>query len=389
MSLRQADVLAAQPRLAISFDELLEETERLLRRIMAARLARTPTVAHMLSGGIDSSLLAWLATGECPPGSQLFAVTSAAPPGSGLPDETAYAQLAARTLDMACHPVWPAGEANIYRPRLPILTGQNGPPFSNRHTLTDALVTRAMAEGGTVMIDGTYGEMTATIRLPQSGGRHRLRVGMARVLRQLRKRGRGEVPLGPFHVRLAPHRLAKLPAEIDETLAAPMPEPETMRRPDDLFGYVAGIDRGLGLPTEFYPGGLRTEFPFRDVRLLRLFAGVPVSTIMQGGADRSVARRMMEGHLPDAIRLRPRGMAASPDHNRRLQDQATAARKRVAAFRKAGIDDWLDLDWLDQALTGMAIAGPRDVTHGNSVQMTAIMAEFLLWWHDQGSGVTP
>jgi asparagine synthase (glutamine-hydrolysing) len=82
-------------------------------------------------------------------------------------------------------------------------------------------------------------------------------------------------------------------------------------------------------------------------------------------------------------------MPASPDHNHRLQHEASAARERIALFRKAGIDDWLDLDWLDQALAGMSVTGPQSVNHGNEVQLTAMMAEFLLWWGDQGRVATP
>lgn len=387
VSLRQADILVPQPRLAITFDELVEETERLLRRILAARLERTERCAHMLSGGIDSSLLAWLAAEERASGQRPIAVSSAAPPDSGLPDETAYADIVAGKIGTTCHSVWPAEDANIYRPRRAVLTGQNGPPFSNRHVLTDALVTRAMAEGATAMIDGTYGEMTATVRLPQQGMTRRLRASLGRLVRGGHAGGE-DAALSPFHVRLASHRMASLPAVMAASLAAPVP-PWVMPGTDEVFGYIPGIDRGLSLPTEYYPGGLRTEFPFRDMRLLRLFAGVPVRTILDGGADRSVARRMMDGHLPDSIRLRRRGMPASPDHNSRLQHQAAAARDRIALFRKASVDDWVDIDWLDQALTGMAISGPRDVTHGNEVQLTAIMAEFLLWWSDQGYGTTP
>ncbi len=387
VSVRQSHILVPQPRLAISFDELVEETERLLRRILAVRLARTERCAHMLSGGLDSSLLAWLAAEERPMGRGPIAVTSAAPPDSGLPDETAYADIVARTIGMTCHRVWPAEDANIYRPRLAVLTGQNGPPFSNRHVLTDALVTRAMAEGATAMIDGTYGEMTVTVRLPQQGMKGRLRASLGRLVRGGHAAGE-DAALSPLHVRLAPHRMATLPAVMTEALAAPA-SPWAMPGANEVFGYIPGIDRGLGLPTEYFPGGLRTEFPFRDMRLLRLFAGVPVRTLLDGGVDRSVARRMMDGHLPDSIRLRRRGMPASPDHNSRLQHQAGAARDRIALFRKAGVDDWLDLDWLDQALAGIAITGPRDVTHGNGAQITAIMAEFLLWWSDQGRGTTP
>jgi asparagine synthase (glutamine-hydrolysing) len=388
VTLRQATVLVEQPRWHGSFDDLVAEAEHVLRHIIAAKLARTHRSAHMLSGGLDSSLLAWLASEEAPTDRVPIAVTSAAPPGSGLPDETAFADIVARTIGMACFPVWPDEAANIYRPKHAILTGQNGPPYSNRHGLTDALVMKAQAQGATLMIDGIYGEMSVTVRLAAEGLKQRLRERARQAYRALRPIKSPETVFSPFHVRLAPHRMAALPEVMTAALAKPtlaLTEPSGT----DLFGYMDGVERALGHPTAFYPGALRTEYPFRDMRLLRLFAGVSVSTILQGGADRSVVRRMMAGHLPDSIRLRRRGMPASPDHNSRLQYQASAARDRIALFRKAGIDDWLDLDWLDHALAGMAITGPVNVTHGNEVQLTAMMAEFLLWWGDQARSTTP
>ena len=91
-------------------------------------------------------------------------------------------------------------------------------------------------------------------------------------------------------------------------------------------------------------------------------------------------RSLLEGRLPDTIRLRTEGMPASPDHLPRLQRQAEAARLRIAEFRRAELDEWLDLDWLDAGLAQVAARGARDVAEANQVQLTAICAEFMLWW---------
>jgi asparagine synthase (glutamine-hydrolysing) len=114
--------------------------------------------------------------------------------------------------------------------------------------------------------------------------------------------------------------------------------------------------------------------------LLRLFAGMPLSVFRRQGMDRAAARHILDGHLPDSIRLRRAGMPASPDHITRLQRQAPQARARIAAFRRADIDEWLDLDWLDQSLERIAANGPAHVDDANQVQLTAINAEVLTWW---------
>ncbi len=125
------------------------------------------------------------------------------------------------------------------------------------------------------------------------------------------------------------------------------------------------------------------DYPFRDTGLLRLIAGLPRHLPAGPDGDRALGRALLAGHLPDAIRLRKHGMAASPDHLPRLQRHAPAARQRIATFRAAGLSEWLDLDWLEQALERMAQSGTRSHSTANEVQLTAIAAEFLLWWQQR------
>jgi asparagine synthase (glutamine-hydrolysing) len=122
------------------------------------------------------------------------------------------------------------------------------------------------------------------------------------------------------------------------------------------------------------------DFPYRDLRLVRLFAGMPADLLPPQARDRGLVRAMLADRLPDTIRLRTSGMAAEPDHDQRLQRQAPAARARIAAFRKAELDEWLDLDWLDRSLARVAEHGAEDAVDANEVQVTAMVAEFLTWW---------
>ena len=138
----------------------------------------------------------------------------------------------------------------------------------------------------------------------------------------------------------------------------------------------------LRLATETRPGRIRIECPFRDPRLLRLFAGFPLSYIEYGGLDRSPARHILVGKLPDSIRLRPKGLGFSPDYFQRLQKDAQTARGRIAAYKAADIDDWLDLDWLDSNLRRFGVQGANGVDDAFQVQITAMAAEYLLWWRE-------
>lgn len=121
------------------------------------------------------------------------------------------------------------------------------------------------------------------------------------------------------------------------------------------------------------------DFPFRDVRLLRFFAGLPRELLREPAYDRLPARAMLQGHLPDSIRLRRSGMPAAPDHLVRMKSQAQRARARRGAWLKAGVDEWLDLDWLDAALARCAAQGVTNHAEANVLQLTAMMAEYIAW----------
>lgn len=377
-----ANTLIEQPRWHGSYADAVEETETLMRHIMRTKLARSKTVAPMLSGGLDSSLLTWLCAEECGPDTDLLALTSVAPPDSGIADESPFADLVAKTVGIESRHIFPAHDVSIYRPTDAILAGGSGPILPNRHCLTDAFQIAAKDVGATLIIDGTYGEMSATARLPNQNLLQQVRSTIGRLARSTPMFRPPEDETTPFHVRLSPHRFANLPASIQAAQAA-KPADFTWPGPNDLLGYISGIEKALAHPNEFYPGAVRMTHPYRDIRLLRLFAGFSMQMLSKNGADRGIGRSMMKGNLPDAIRLRSRGMPASPDHLPRLQRQANAARQRISLFRKAEVDDWIDLDWLDLALESVAARGAMNVEEANEVQLTAIAAEFMLWWRLQ------
>jgi len=360
-----------------SFADAMAEADLLMRTIVRERVARSSAPAVMLSGGLDSSTLAFLAAEERGPGQPLALLTSVAPPGSGLADEARFADMVADRLGLKVQPVWPPAEANIYRPPERVLAGAGGPPLPTRHCLTEAFQVAGRALGASMLIDGTWGELSLTGR-PRPGGLARLRRAAGRARRRLAGKASGASIGAAFHVRLAPGRLASLPEEVLSSLAQPRRQAPAAAA--GLWGYEFGTSKAMLHANEFYGGAIRAQFPYRDVRLLRLFAAFPSSFMTEGGLDRAPARFIARSHLPDEIRLRSSGLPASPDHSQRLRRQAPAALERVAAFRKAGVDEWLDLDWLGEALGRIGKAGPSDIDEANQAQLTAITAEFLSWW---------
>lgn len=362
---------APVPRWHGTFAQASDQASELLRQIVSERLARHGDVACLLSGGLDSSLLALTLADTLRPGQRLFAVTSVAPAGSGLPDEHRQAKSVADALGIALTPVAPDRLGNIYAPDPLVYAEANGPSLSVRHYLYHALNAQAEALGATGIFDGIFGEMTASALMPLDSPRWRLRQLAKRVLR------RNLVDAGPsFNVRLAPHRMAAAMAAVGTERAAAEPQSRSSHEP---WGYLPGAAKIMRTPSH-RPGSLICEYPFRDQRLLQLFAGFPAHFLEQDGFNRAPARAMMAGRIPDAIRLRRDVQPFSPDYMERLQGDAPAARARISAFRRADIGDWLDLDWLDAALGAVAQRGPRDVGEAFDVQLTAMAAEFLLWW---------
>ena len=363
----------AVPRWEGSITQAVAKAELLLQEIVGERLARHGDVACLLSGGLDSSLLTMLVADGLRPGQRAVCLTSAAPPGSGLADELEQARSVAARLGLDLVPVVPGPVPGIYAPDAQEFLAANGPTLSVRHYLYRALAEQAAACGVTGVFDGSYGEMTVTGLMPLASWDWRLR----QLARHLLGRGRTQ-PAPPFHVRLAPHRLQSLsPAIVAAAVAAP--DHPLVRQRNQAWGYFPGVEKIMGPPAKM-SGIVPIEFPFRDQRLLQRFAGFPAHFLMHDGMNRAPARMMMAGRLPEAIRLRTDTMAFSPDYMQRLQVEAPEARARIAAFRKAEIADWLDLDWLECSLGRFAGNGPRNIGDAFEVQLTAMAAEFLMWW---------
>ena len=363
-----AELLVPQPRFSGDAGDALSALEVTLRTVLRERLGMTGRAAMLLSGGLDSALLAALAARELdePP----LALCSVAPPGSGIADEFSYAKALADRHGIQIEPVCPGPEADPYRPAPQVLAGAEIPLLSNRHCLTSCFQDAARSLGATMLVNGTYGEMSVTARLP---GPPTIRQRLGAVRRLVASKLRSEHDA--FHVALAPHRLAALSQHRAEAVSMA----ESIWLGPDQAGYIPGSKKALAQPNAFYAGALRMDFPYRDLRLLRLYASLPPEIAYALGPDRGPVRSIGKDLLPEAVRLRQRGMPADPGHYARLQAFAAPARTRIAAFRAAGIDDWLDLGWLDQALARVAKRGVTGVDDANRVQLTALAAEYLTW----------
>lgn len=363
-SVRSAPSRASLPKWQGSFMDAVVETRGLLEDIANTYVARHKRLGVFLSGGLDSSTVAWMLASQANDPSDHVALSSAAPKASGLADETERAEGLAQNLGLSFQRVVPALDASPYRPADRMFAFAEAPMVSQRHYLYSALFQAAADTGLTAVLDGALGELSVTSSPPLPWHVAPLRAARRAAISALR-RPQSEGAQGLFHVRLAEHRL--------ETLA------------------YWGAETGAHIPTAAWNKatlqradtpipGLWHGFPFRDKRLLELVATMPLEFLTTPDTTRRLGRVVLEGRVPDAVRLTPTKLPFSPDYVSRLRSHSAAAVDRIQTFRAIGADDWLDLDWLHGALLrigrGEALS-PKDQLQA---QATSIAAEFLVWW---------
>ena len=367
---------------AITFDEAIEEIDAILRRILRQHFARHGDSALLLSGGLDSSLLALISALERGSHDLTF-LTSAAPTGSGLADETAIAAIVAAQLALPIHAIAPPAAANVYRPSHATFASALGPMLSPRHYLDEAMQDAARDLGVATLMNGMGGEMTVTSHaffLRPTGWRQRIYT----LARELRGgwREKDDGMQSAFNVRLSNRALADLPPDLTDLSVRNAP-PAPRLSPGQPIGVEYGVTKSGVVPSTTTDPRLRAATPLLDRRLVHAVATMPTSFVRYRGQDRALARYLMQGRLPDDVVGRVAKLPYSPNYKALMRQNAGAAIARVADFRAEGLDAWIDLDWLARALDAMKNAPTDDQGVLHDVQMTAIAAEYLLWWRHE------
>jgi asparagine synthase (glutamine-hydrolysing) len=261
-------------------------------------------------------------------------------------------------------------------------------PIMTHHYLYDSFYQAARGFGAKTIIDGLFGEMTMTHPFPLARFGETLRAKLSTMRAKLRSQDGRPVDPGPidlwpqcgFHVRLSDYARATVPDAFAQAWHHVAPGQPPARKPRDIWAYSPGVHKLGDMTTESIPGLQRHDYPFRDERLLTLFASFPAGFAEQGGLDRAPARTLLRGNLPDSITLRPKGAAFSPDFLVRLQSQADQAIDRIALFRAAGVDEWIDLDWLEKALKHAQASGIANAYDAYLINTSVTVSEYLSWW---------
>ena len=364
------------------FEDAVVALEARARLVLRRHLARHAHATVLLSGGLDSTVLALLASEELPDGTRLSAVSSVAPPGSDVPDERRFIDIVVRELDLQLTPVCPPADDEIYIPRDRTFAQAEAPVTGPRHYLYAALFDAGVTMGASAALDGSFGEFSLTRRARLLGAANVLRT-IRGGLRDLSRRPQRATGLDAgFLVRPSPVLLSMLRAQFpdgwpSEAAATPL------RLPGSALGFPAGTAK-TGRLTTSTGHGLRRLCPFRDPDMIALTASFPVGFTERGGLSRAFARSMLRRRLPQ-ISERTDKHPFAPDFYARLKREASSAVARVGLYRRYGATDWIDVDWLERELTALARGDRKPARLMIEIHNAAVAAEFFVWWGTGGT----
>ncbi len=377
LQLRERAALKLRPWQG-DFEDAVEAATDAVRQIVRREIAPHKHIGVFLSGGLDSTTLAWLASEEVGSHQTLTAFCSVAPEGSGLQDDWKWAKIVADQLGIELVPVCPRPDAQFYQPDPRNFIRFNG--FSARHYLYDAFYNSAVERGIGVMLDGLIGEISITGNTRMISSRNIPGVMKGALLDWWQSRIEREDDWTTVALGIKPH------SDWAETL------PDQFKT---FRNYQTGAEwhwpkRARGLPrmspalgqqgTATFLPQLRTAPCLTDPELICLTSGMPANFFRWKGQGRSLVRAMLKGAISDDIRLRGKGGEFSPDYLQRLVSETPHLIKRVEQYSAAGVDKYVDLNWLERQAKSMNWDRAATMGHGRTYQNSNQACEYLLWW---------
>jgi asparagine synthase (glutamine-hydrolysing) len=376
-STTRASPIAIEPWKGDVFDAI-QTLEVMARRAVRRSLRRHRTIAVTLSGGLDSSTLAWLAASEKRPSQKVIAIASAARVERCIPDERKWIDLVARHLDLDVHYAVPEESTDVYMPSDIWFSGMETPLAAHGHYVYQNMFRIAKQAGADAVLEGVYGEYSLTRKVEMHTADLnpyiRLRRLLGRMRRSLGRIGGGDIS-DYFHVRISRQAEQLFPGDLSRFL--PVDSTRDTRKMNGLMGLVPGHEKSFLVSENSPVIGIRDMAPFRDPAMLAFAAALPAAFTQDGPYARALVRRMIKPHLPEEISLRTCKRPFSPEHDYLLRQQAERRRQAIKAMDVSC--DWLDLAWLDRAL-GQISDGKNDFTTGRVAQSTSCALAFFDWW---------
>lgn len=309
-SRRFKPVLPSQPLRFRDDQEAVEAWHATVREAVRRARADAPTTALMLSGGIDSTLLAFGLSPE-----HALAVSWAVPMLAQC-DETGLAAQTAQALGLR-HVIAPTGDI-MPLSDLPTWPIEDESPIANPfRRLTQAVYRTARTQGADVLLSGNFGDHI------YASGRDWLQSfrqerGTAALFRELMQECwdqglaiRHDPGLRALLWRRKPAESKALTPWARGLLTPMPPHDEWSRRVEQAYGRATAEDAELG--RRFAAAeGLQLRFPYRDPELLRFVLSLPSHYLDSLRGPKWLSRFVMRGRVPDEVRLRPKSGSLTP-----------------------------------------------------------------------------
>jgi asparagine synthase (glutamine-hydrolysing) len=341
--------LMRRQRTALSTQQAITDTERLLRQAVRRQLVSDVPVGAFLSGGLDSSSIVAFAR-ETNPDIRCFTIDTTGLRDPGAPDDLPYAVAAAKHLGVRLETV--VVDASTMARDLEQMLAQLGEPIADPAALHVLRISHAArAQGIKVLLSGAGGDDVftgyrrhAAIRLERLwtwlpaaqrrwlaaaastfGTRHALSRRLAKLATSMRLSGDDRIVqyfLWDDTAHLSSLLSADFRARVsDSALRAPML--------DYLRGLGPGaapLDRMLALEQRFFltdhnllytdrmsmAAGVEVRVPFLDPELMEFAAGLPLDMLQRGRTGKWVLKEAMSRHLPAGIVHRPKTGFGAP-----------------------------------------------------------------------------
>lgn len=343
-----------QPELSDKFSgnkdcEYIEIFREIFSKAVAARMRSVYPAAIQLSGGLDSSAIACVASRlRQEQNQQLFAVSSVVNKGFACdkPDERPFIEIVAEQAQIDVVYVTPEYE-KTYADLDQLFFQSEDPLISPRHYLYRSLYEAASACGARTILDGCGGELGPSFngdgylaQLAVQG--HWLRLGL-----EIHKRGIVENRKMRHIVKaeILPIMFPRIGHRPNENQIKLMSRENSIFNPAffekmnfdgqaakgrmiDFFRVLPDARRNIlkrmqiGFPSGNPMGisqNLDVRFPFLDKRLLEFSLAVPAHLFAQNGWKRNLIRSGLDGILPPEIQWRQTKGPFSPDYYFRLK----------------------------------------------------------------------
>jgi asparagine synthase (glutamine-hydrolysing) len=344
-------------RLQMKPEDIHDALADRLKTVLRSRMAGGAPVACLLSGGLDSSTVVTYAHAVSPRGPLTALAAVHTLPARGSLDERPYVQSLRDHLGLSLVEVTAEGRGPFDDPRA-LVRAIESPFVTSRHFVYTTLAQAARERGARVVLDGFLGELsvsrdgTDAVIEELAAGRIGWVMREVRAYARVRQRSALRAAARLLAVPVWRRRIRPRRPDLDRSVAWSWLRESFVRdRGIDAAALARAVAaatapgrghrRDLARDLDHLPGAspwfvgaddLTMSWPLLDRQIVELCLAAPPAMKFRDGHSRALARHLLRGAVPDAIRLRASKLPFSQDFDLRLNSQIQQVRDDLAAI---------------------------------------------------------